>query len=180
MIELMIVVAIIAVLAVVAVTTFAKMKRRAMRSEVASVLGAISLRQEAFRAEFSAYMTCSGPAPALATGSGVEPQKKNLNPKPQCWTDLGLSTDPALYCAYTIYGGAATQWTLTKPLGSGHDNGSAGDLPSTDYAAFGGNPPSTAWYLARAECDFDSDPTVNSVFYRTHASSGLGEVNPDR
>ncbi|HEY3353977.1 MAG TPA: prepilin-type N-terminal cleavage/methylation domain-containing protein [Polyangia bacterium] len=176
LIELMIVVAVIGVLAVLAILSFSRMKRRAMRAEVASVLGAVSLRQETFRSEFAQYMTCSAAAPTLLTGAGSEPTKKVLA-KPPCWTALGLTTDPGLYCAYTIYGGAANGWNLTHPLA---DNGSATALPSGDQAAFGGTVPTMTWYVGKAECDFDSDPSVNSIFFRTHASSGLAEVNPDR
>jgi prepilin-type N-terminal cleavage/methylation domain-containing protein len=175
LVELMIVVAVLAILAVVAIVSFSKVKAKAMRSEAVSVLGAISLRQEAYRAEFSEYKTCSG---AVGTPS----RAKTTITKPPCWTDhLGLQTDNQLYCAYTIYGGAPGAWTLVgrgKP--TVNDNGGATALPSQDYQAFGGTAPSTAWYLGKAECDFDGEPTTNMFLYRTHASSGLGEVNPDR
>jgi hypothetical protein len=40
-----------------------------------------------------------------------------------------------------------------------------------------------AWYLGMAECDLDGTPTArgtNSIFYRTHQSSSLGERNADK
>jgi len=179
LLELMIVVGVIAVLAAIAVVSFTRLKRRAIRSEVASVLGAISLRQETYRAEYASYKTCSAAVPPLGI-AGSEPRKKNFT-KPTCWAELGLTTDPALYCSYTIFGGNnATSWDLTRPQ---TDNGTQTALPSADQAAFGNTNPTTTWYLAKAECDLDGDGAAagsNSIFYRTHFSSGIAETNPDR
>jgi len=168
--ELMIVVAILAIVAAIAIPVFSRWKRRAIRSEVAAVLGEISLKQEAFRGEFSTYKDCGSAEqwwPALPTGG--EPIKKAVGTN-ACWAGLGLRTDPQLYCAYSIYAGAAGSW---------------GTLPTGHQGAFGtgSTAPTFTWYLGVAECDMDGvadGKGNNSVFYRTPQSSGLGEKNPDK
>lgn len=169
LLELMIVVAILAVVVAIAIPVFTRWKKRAIRAEVASVLGEISLKQEAFRSEFSAYKSCQTAEqwwPNLY--SGGEPIKKPVAAN-ACWTGMGLRIDPNLYCAYSIYGGVAGAW---------------GSLPAADQAAFPGSTvPSTTWYVGVAECDFDgvaNGQGNNSIFYRTHQSSGLGERNPEK
>jgi prepilin-type N-terminal cleavage/methylation domain-containing protein len=168
--ELMIVVAILAIIVAIAIPVFSRWKRRAVRAEVASVLGEISLKEEAFRGEFSAYKECgSGEQWWPALNSGGEPIKKHWGAN-ACWASLGLRLDPDLYCAYSIYAGAANSW---------------GSVPTADKAAFGssGTAPTMAWYLGVAECDLDGTADgkgSNSIFYRTPQSSGLGERNPDK
>jgi len=168
LVELMIVVAIIAVLAVVAIIGFSRWKRNAIRSEAAAVLGSISLRQEAYRAEFSSYINCPTGNQRWPNLGANEPVKKNVGPN-TCWQSLGLTTDPALYCAYSIYSGAP---------------GAFNTLPSADQVAFpGAAAPTALWYLGVAECDLDGvDDGVgkNTVFYRTHHGAGMGERNPGK
>jgi len=168
LVELMIVVAIVAVLAGLAVLTFSRWKRRAVRAEVATVLGAIALREEAYRAEFGAYLSCASALQRHPALGSSEPTKKPVGTN-ACWQNLGLTTDPELYCSYSVWGGQPNTWPA--------------DFPDPDKAAFGGTAPPTVWYLGIGECDLDGvadGAGNNSIFYRTHQNTTLGERNPDK
>ena len=59
LVELMVVVTITAVLAAIALPTFTGYINRSRASEAVEFLGAISMRQEAYRSEFGGYLQCT-------------------------------------------------------------------------------------------------------------------------
>ena len=111
LIELMIVVVIIGVLAVVAMGSYNKYMASAKKAEVAAMFAEIRAKQEAYRAEFSAYLPIDlneavrGGWPVLG---GNEPKAKTWAPPPAGWVTIGLAPGKAqLYCAYQVMSGSA-------------------------------------------------------------------------
>jgi prepilin-type N-terminal cleavage/methylation domain-containing protein len=183
LVEMLIVVAIISVLAVVAGVAYRKYLDAARTTEAYSVLGEIRNREEAYRAEFSSYIS-SGAAgnqsetslfPAVDSGtcyygssvSGKEPCPKAANAQtggapPQGWTNLGINVGRnTLQCGYTaIANGANT--TVTGPLGT---------------AFLGSAALSTTWWYAIAVCDNDGVTTTNATFTTAYNTSVVAAQN---
>lgn len=157
LIELMIVVVIIGVLAVVAGTAYRRYLDSARTTEAYSMLGEIRNREEAYRAEFSAYV--SEPAqsetalfPAVDGASCREPCPKDVDPKtatlPDWWKDLGINPGRAqLTCGYVAVAGEANK-APTGALGQ----------------ALLGTTLTTPWWYAVAVCDNDGNSTTNATF----------------
>jgi type II secretory pathway pseudopilin PulG len=160
-VEVMTVCIIICVLASVAVVTYTRVVRRAIRAEVASMLGEIRIREEAYFAEFSRYVSTTASRNGIALlgdetlvepalSGSHEPQAK---PAAQLvgpgWQELSIQPPrQQLYCGYVVIAankgmnlttlGAAGQQILSKAV-----NG-AGWFP-------------TSVYYARACCDLAGD-----------------------
>src|SRR5260221_8814208 len=83
LIELMIVVAILVILASIAVTAYKRYMARARATEVYAVFADIRAKEEAYRAEYGAYLNISASEvdfyPALLT-NGTDPVPKNWAP----------------------------------------------------------------------------------------------------
>jgi type IV pilus assembly protein PilA len=171
LIELMIVVTIIAVLATVAGVAYRKYLDSARTTEAYSVLGEIRNREEAYRAEFSSYIS-SGAAgnqsetplfPAVDSGtcyggtgsySGKEPCQKAAAVStgatlPAGWILLGINPGrTTLQCGYTAIANTANT-AVTGTLGA---------------AFLGTASQGTTWWYAVAVCDNDGNSATNATF----------------
>jgi prepilin-type N-terminal cleavage/methylation domain-containing protein len=156
LIELMIVVVIVGVLAVVAGTAYRRYLDSARTTEAYSILGELRNREEAYRAEFSQYVsepTKSETAVFPAVDSSChEPCPKDVNPAtatlPAWWTSLGVNPGRTqLTCGYVAI---------------------AGDSSSAPSGSLGqellGTTLTTPWWYAVATCDNDGSATVNATF----------------
>ena len=170
LIEMMIVVAIIGVLATVAAVSYRKYLDAARTTEAYGMLGEIRNREEAYRAEFSSYIstTLNNQSetvlfPAVDSGtcyggsgsySGKEPCPKAANTQtgailPNGWSGMGINAGRnTLQCGYTAIANTANT-PVTGTLGAGF-LGTA-------------NQPTTWWY-AIAVCDNDGNTATNATF----------------
>jgi prepilin-type N-terminal cleavage/methylation domain-containing protein len=171
LVEMLIVVCIIGVLAVVAGVAYRKYLDAARTTEAYSMLGEIRNREEAYRAEYSSYVSTGNNAnqletvlfPAVDSGtcyyggsstSGKEPCPKAANVQsggapPNGWLALGINGGRnTLQCGYT----AIANLSGTAPSGAL----GLGFLGSTNLT--------TAWWYAVAVCDNDGVTTTNATF----------------
>lgn len=165
LIELMIVVVIVAVLAAVAGVAYRKYADSGRTAEAMAMLGEFRAKEEAFRAENSAYLstTASGeddfyPALGSCPGSQTEPCPKALpdittwagDATLKLWLELGIRPNRSqLYCGYVAVAGAPNQWGLAGTDGK---------------ALLGATAPTVAWYYLRASCDNNSTDANNTTF----------------
>jgi prepilin-type N-terminal cleavage/methylation domain-containing protein len=173
LIEMMIVVAILSVLAVVAGTAFRRYLDSARTTEAYYMLGEIRARQEAYRAEFSQYLSISTSAdeslasffPAVDGGSCVEPCPKaaaltNSSP-PAGWKSLGINPGKGqLYCGYDFIAGAAS-----------------GSVSGTQGVGLIGATQPTPWWYAIAICDNDGKSTKNATFVTAYSTTVVTAQN---
>jgi prepilin-type N-terminal cleavage/methylation domain-containing protein len=171
LIELMIVVAIIGVLATVAAVSYRKYLDAARTTEAYGMLGEIRNREEAYRAEFSSYISSGATGnqsesslfPAVDSGtcyggsgsySGKEPCPKAANAQtgatiPAGWGLLGINAGRnTLQCGYTAIANTANT-AVSGTLGIGF----LGTANQT-----------TTWWYAIAVCDNDGNTTTNATF----------------
>lgn len=161
LLEMMIVVAIVITLSVVAMGAYRRHMDNARRSEVVAVFAEIRLREEAYRAEFSSYLSSGANEddfwPVLGAG---EPAAKAWQPTPGNWAALGVNPGKAqVYCGYSVVAGAA---------------GSLGGAGARGLAAFPVAPQAPWWY-ANATCDNDGNPGTNAMFVTTSESLSMFE-----
>ncbi len=162
-VELMVTVLIVALLSVVAGTAYVKYFARARASEVASMFGEIRNKEEAYRAEFSYYLTTSQLGsetdfyPALPTGGGTpdgEPMAKpwlpTLNVYPM-WYFLGVHPGKTTtYCGYNVVACDPTRCP------GGSFPSAAGTWVKGSYNNIA---PLEPWWVALAMCDNDGTPS---------------------
>ena len=176
LIELMIVVAIIGVLAVVAGTAYRKYMDSGRTAEAMSMLGEIRAKEEAYRAEFSSYLSWGGGSEATsATYPTVDTQAcamsgaKEPCPKavptatqnPQ-WSYLGISPGKSnLVCGYITNSGAIGS-TVSGTIGQGFLGSAAQTSP---------------WWYAIAICDNDGSSTTNATFSTASNTMGVFTQN---
>lgn len=152
LVELMIVVAITGILAATAVPTFTTYIYKSRTSEAVSFLGVIKLKQEAYRAEFGNYLTCSGriAMSAFDTASNFVPAKASSSPRntseswtsaDTCFNTLGASPDGPVRFRYAWIAGAPT------------------DMPGDVQAALGLGTTVDHYWVAQAHADLDDDGT---------------------
>jgi len=176
LIELMIVVAIIGVLAVVAGTAYRKYMDSGRTAEAMSMLGEIRAKEEAYRAEFSAYTGWSSgseatsaslpivDSQACAASGGVEPCGKAI-PTTYTgawvyWQALGINPGRGtLQCGYVLNNGTSGQ-TVSGTIGS---------------AILGSGAQTNLWWYAIAYCDNDGKTTTGPASFST-ASTTMGVV----
>lgn len=165
LLEMMVVVAVMITLSVLATGAYRRHMDNARRSEVVAVFAEIRLREDAYRAEFSTYLSSSAMAaeddfwPPLGAN---EPSAKAWQPAPGNWNALGATPGKAqVYCAYSIVAGAA---------------GSLNGAGARGIAAFP-SVPQTPWWYASATCDNDGNPGVNAMFVTTSDSLSISEQN---
>ena len=165
LVELMTVVAILIVLSVVAGGSYRRYLDNARKSEVYGMFAEIRMKEEAYRAEFSTYLSTAANdttfCPALGSGtcSGEPCAKSWVGP---CATGLGtpwvqLNLAPGksmLYCGYTVVAGAPA---------------SANPTPAGTYgaAAFSNLSPNNPWWYAVGTCDNDGNLAKNAIFVTT-------------
>lgn len=165
LIELMVVVAIVGVLAAVAVFMFGKSTRKAMASEVHAMFTEFKLRQEAYAVENDSRYLSTGTSdtdywPPTPSGSK---QATTLAPLPAEWGQLKMAPDRTdVYCSYVTVAGL------------GGDDANIGATAT----AFGLTAaPARNWYYVIAECDFDDDPAVNSLYFTRSDQDGFQVQN---
>jgi prepilin-type N-terminal cleavage/methylation domain-containing protein len=160
LIELMIVVAIVGILAVIGGQAYKRYGTKARASEVYAVLAEFRAKEEAYRAEYSAYCNSSTTGcantqsetvyfPALLPGH--EPASKPVSPatEPMGWTQMGINPGKqALYCGYNVVAGA----------------GGVAPAGATGKAFFNNVTPTGPWWYSNATCDLDGNPALNSIF----------------
>jgi type II secretory pathway pseudopilin PulG len=159
----MIVVAIVIVLATVAVISYRRYLDNARKSEVYSLFGEIRTKEEAYRAEFSSYLSLSTsetdywPVPVTPSARVWQPGQ------PAAWGQLGLlPSKQALYGGYAVVAGAPSTAGAAGPAG---------------LAWFGGAVPASPWWYAAATCDNDGDPAVNATFLTSSDNTAVLEQN---
>jgi prepilin-type N-terminal cleavage/methylation domain-containing protein len=177
LVELMIVVAILSVLAVVAGTAYRRYLDSARTTEAYAMLGEIRSRQEAYRAEFSQYLSTGtgetnlfpavDSAACYPTGN-KEPCQKAVSASipgtavPANWTALGINPGrTTLQCGYvTIANSAGT--TV---------NGNEG------VRLLGSTAIPTPWWYAIAVCDNDGSSTTNATFVTAYSTTVVTAQN---
>jgi prepilin-type N-terminal cleavage/methylation domain-containing protein len=162
LVELLIVVAIIAVLSVIAGTAFRRYSDSSRGAEAAAMLAEIRMKEEAYRAESSRYLSTgtdeSGLYPALL--SSGEPSAKPVI-RPASWVTLGISPGRGqLYCGYVVLAG------------------NPGVDPATNAARalFGTVTPTQPWWHALAVCNNDGQggtAAANNTNYRTSSANAV-------
>lgn len=176
LIELMIVVAIIGVLAVVAGTAYRKYMDSGRTAEAMSMLGEIRAKEEAYRAEFSAYTSWGGGSEATSasqptvdsTGCLMAGAKEPC-PKPlptaasvPTWAALGINPGRnGLVCGYITNSGKIGD-TVSGTIGQGFLGTAAQTSP---------------WWYAIAICDNDGSSTTNATFSTASNTMGVFTQN---
>lgn len=168
LIELMIVVAIIGILAAVAVFMFTRSTAKARASEVDAIFAEFKIKQEQYHTENGVYLSTS----AANDDSDYHPAAPGPNsaqtiaPLPALWQTLRMAPDTtALYCAYVTIAGAGGDDTNIGATAQAFDMTTA---------------PNQNWYYLVAECDFDSDSTVNSIYFARSDVTGKAVHNPGK
>lgn len=165
LIELMVVVAIIGVLATVAGYAYTRSISKARVAEVHAIFAEMRVRQEQYQAENGTYLSTGTSEtdyhPAAASGPSTT---TSILPMPPTWEELRMQPDKtSVHCAYVSI------------AGDGGDTSNIGAVAGT----FGmSTAPATNWFYMIAECDFDGDPSVNSLYFARSDVSGVAERNP--
>jgi prepilin-type N-terminal cleavage/methylation domain-containing protein len=140
LIELMMVVAIVGVLSVLAIPSFNNYVQRARTTEATQFLGAIKLRQEAFRSEFGQYCNIADFHPDGVPGADARPWNPafsaNATPVNCDWEALGARPDTSVRFQYR---------TMAGP---------PGNAPA--QLGFTGND-NDFWFWSQARGDLDQD-----------------------
>jgi hypothetical protein len=120
------------------------------------------LREEQYHVENSAYLS-TGTSEANkhpATPAGSDDPQDITTSWPSTWDTLKLNPDKEyLYCSYVAIAGTAG----TAPTGT-----------QAQYFGFT-SALSQNWYYVLAECDWDDDPTVNSIYYAQSNLDGIAK-----
>ncbi len=179
LVEMMIVVAILSVLAVVAGTAYRRYLDSARTTEAYAMLGEIRSREEAYRAEFSAYVSTTVNNtnetllfPAVDSGTCYptgtkEPCQKAANPAtgatlPDGWAALGINPGrTTLACGYLAI---ARNAGTTVPGTQGQ-----GLLGTTSI--------NTPWWYAIAVCDNDGNSAINATFVTAYNTTVVTSQN---
>ncbi len=160
LVELLIVVAIIGVLATIAGGAYRRYSDSGRAAEAAAMLAEIRMKEEAYRAENSVYLSTaadeSGLYPALLTSG--EPTAKAVV-RPATWVTLGINPGRGqLYCGYVVLAGAAGVQPISNEA----------------KALFGNVAPTQPWWHALAVCNNDGaggTGATDNVNYRTTSAS---------
>jgi type IV pilus assembly protein PilA len=141
LVELGVVVAIIGVLAVIAVVGYRKMILSSKLTEAKTMINAIRLAEEDYKAESGGYLNISA-AYCPSDGTG---QKKWAWENPACasnaWAQLPVHADGPVQFGYAVFAGT----TVAQPSG----------VPATliDLAAYNGQ--KMPYYVVHAKADLD-------------------------
>ena len=105
-----------------------------------------------FNAEFGRYLSTSADESDLfpTTLAGDRLQDISAVAKPATWTQLKIQPGRSgLYCQYGTIAGAS---------------GNAAGMGVVGLDIFGGAAPTSTWFYVLARCNFDNDPTVDSLY----------------
>lgn len=177
MIEMMFVIVVIGILTTVAVVAYTRVMRKARSTEVVQMFAELKSREEAYHAEFGSYLpACPAPTgtagkdcaegaywPATLPGRG---ELMDATSPPARWQALRVQIPKAgLYCQYEVVAGPGGDNTPMGPIGIG---------------VYGSTAPLRGWFYVLAQCDWDSDSTVNAMYWQRHDSTELGRDNEQR
>jgi prepilin-type N-terminal cleavage/methylation domain-containing protein len=174
LVELMVVVAIIGILAVVAVVGYTKVVRRARAGEVPEIFAELKAREEAYKAENGKYLgLCKTDLSTDCTDGDYWPsplpgggEQMAVTGPPIRWTTARVNVRRAgLYCQYEAVAGPANDATLMS------SNPGQVMFPST---------PVRSWYYLLAQCDWDSDKTINAKYWIRDDLDDMGKENENR
>ena len=183
MIELMVTVAIVGILATIGVVAYTRNIRKVRASEVRAVIAEIKVKEEAYQMENGTYLgMCTTAMPTAGTmDSGcsegdywptplhTRQQMDITGAKPARWTALRLQPGKgALYCQYEAIAGAAGV------------NGNMGAIGKSLYTEYAGGTPPKNWYYVLAQCDWDSDSSVNALYWSRGDQNIIGAENEQR
>ena len=169
LVELMIVVTIIGVLAVIGINSYRKHMNAARKSEVLAMFAELRAKEEAYRAEFSTYLSVGANEDdvwphLLAAGEPVA--KPFTAGAPTNWVSLGIAPGKAqLYCGYSVVAGVPSSLA------------GAGARGTTYYS---NTAPNTPWWYATSYCDNDGNPAVNTLYMTSSDRDGVFEKNLNR
>ncbi len=162
LVELMIVVVIVGLLAAVAVFSIRRYMNSARKSEVLAIFGEIRVKEEAYHAEFSRYLSTGANDTSYYPVPNGTPQPWT---PPAAWTQLGISPGKnQVYCGYAVTAG-----------GRG-----VAPAPTNAPNWFGGAAMQSDWWYATASCDNDRNPAVNAFFLTSSDNSSVFEQNVQR
>ena len=167
LVEMMIVVAIIGVLSVIAGTAYRRYSDSTRGAEAAAMLAEIRMKEEAYRAENSSYLSTGADETALypALLSSDEPAAKPIT-RPASWLSLGINPGRGqLFCGYVVLAGVAG----VQPVGS------------AAQALFGNVTPTQPWWHALVVCNNDgqggTDAADNTNYRTTSANATIVMTN---
>jgi type II secretory pathway pseudopilin PulG len=170
--EMMIVVVIAGILAVTAIPTFTSYIMRARTAEATQILGSIGLRQEAYRAEFGAYLPCALRPSQITFVPGNATVMRNAVPR--AFNDT--SNAAGLACFDTL--GVRPSGFVRFGYGFAANAPSAGILGTAEGTPYGlTTADEDHWYVAQAVTDLDGDGRA-VTFEATSFTSGIW-VGPD-
>jgi Tfp pilus assembly protein PilE len=166
MIELMMTVVILGILTAVAIYAFSKNARKARAAEVTSMFAELQSREETYRSLNGNYLsTVASEGTYFPTSITGGSSKTTLGALPAAWTTLKIDTQGGgLYCQYAVIAGAANSTT------------GMGSIGTTLYATT----PAQSWYYLLAQCDWDGNSAVNSIYARRGDSEDLVKINEGR
>jgi type IV pilus assembly protein PilA len=159
LVELGVVVAIVGILAVIAIVGYRKMILNSKLTEAKTMINAIRLAEEDYKAESGAYLDISA---AYCPSDGSQ-QKKWAWENPACasnkWAQLPVHSDGPVQFGYAVYAG--TQ--VAQP----------GNVPAAliDLSAYNGQ--KVPYYVVHAKADLDADP---ARFSQLAGSSFTGHI----
>ena len=167
LIELMIVVAIIAILATIAFPYFRSSTRRAKSSEVPKVFSDIKVRQGEYHFENGVYVSTGASDGDYFPAAPAGPDRpQDITSLPASWQALKLQPEGnALYCAYV---------TIAGERGDGSNIGPVAQSFGFTEA------PQEDWFYMLAECDFDDNPAVNSLYFMSSTMAKIAKQNEGR
>jgi len=117
LIELMIVVAIIGILAAIAIPNFLQYQLKAKTAEAKTNIGSIKTSQEAFKAEYDFYATCTA-NPAVAT-IGPAKQAWGVPAAGNGWAEIGYSPSGSVYYSYEVSTGGTVSTAAIRGIAAG-------------------------------------------------------------
>ena len=160
LVELLAVVAIVGILAALAILSYRKYLASARSADAKTIIGAIRMAEESYRAETLNYLSCSS---NLLDWYPGKPNSKRRSwvfpshPDHTCWRQLNVRVDSPTSFGFAVVAGAA-----------GASPPPVNIKPGPSYP----NPTAEPWYIVQAAGDSDND----QVFSYMVSSSFSGEV----
>jgi type IV pilus assembly protein PilA len=149
LVELGIVVAIIGILAIIAVVGYRKMVLNSKLTEAKTMINAIRLAEEDYKAESGGYLNISS---AYCPSDGSQ-QKKWAWENPTCagnaWAQLPVHADGPVQFGYAVYAGT----TVAQP----------GNVPATLIDLSNYNGQKIPYYVVHAKADLDPGGNVSQL-----------------
>jgi type IV pilus assembly protein PilE len=169
LLEMMAAVVIVAILAALAVPFFFKESRKARgKTEVTSIFGELSAKQEQFKIDQAQYFPSGGgaSAPCPATTTGQAQDITGCVAAGSAWAPTGVPSlrvvtpQNTALCSYTITSGLAGT-APTPPSGF--------TVPATT--------PIASWYFIVATCDLDASGPPNTTYFTSSFDATLQVQN---